>query len=84
MAEDDRFELVTPRSLSLVVFRALAGDEETLAIMERVNASGVAYLSHTRVEGRAAIRWAVGSWRTTADDIDRTWAALTEVAARPE
>lgn len=83
VAEDDRFELVTARSLSLVVFRAVAGDAETMAIMDRVNASGVAYLSHTRVEGRAAIRWAVGSWRTTAADIDRTWAALTEVAAPP-
>ena len=83
VAEDDRFELVTARSLSLVVFRAVAGDEETMAIMDRVNASGVAYLSHTRVEGRAAIRWAVGSWRTTAADIDRTWAALTEVATGP-
>jgi aromatic-L-amino-acid decarboxylase len=81
--DDDRFELVTPRSLSLVVFRARAGDEETLRIMEAVNASGIAYLSHTRVEGRAAIRWAVGSWRTREADIDRTWDALTEVAARP-
>ncbi len=84
VADDERFELVTPRSLSLVVFRAVAGDDETMAIMERVNASGIAYLSHTRVEGRAAIRWAVGSWRTTPADIDRTWAVLAEVAARPE
>ena len=66
MAADDRFEMVTEPALSLVVFRLRAGDEQTLAAMEAVNASGEAYLSHTTVNGRAAIRLAVGSWRTTA------------------
>ena len=76
MAADDRFELVTEPALSLVVFRLRSGDEQTLAAMEAVNASGEAYLSHTTVNGRAAIRLAVGSWRTTEADVDRTWAAL--------
>jgi aromatic-L-amino-acid decarboxylase len=79
LVEDDpRFELVTERSLSLVVFRLVEGDEATLAAMHRLNASGIAYLSHTVVEGRAAIRLAVGSWRTTREDLDKTWAALRE------
>jgi aromatic-L-amino-acid/L-tryptophan decarboxylase len=73
--------MVTDPSLSLVVFRLRAGDEQTLAAMEAVNASGEAYLSHTTVEGRAAIRLAVGSWRTTEGDVDRTWRALQEAAA---
>lgn len=73
---DPRFELVTDRVLSLVVLRVRAGDEATLAAMERVNGSGVAYFSHTTVEGRAAIRFAVGSWRTTRQDVDRAWATL--------
>jgi aromatic-L-amino-acid decarboxylase len=81
VAADDRFELVTEPSLSLVVLRLRAGDEQTLAAMEAVNASGEAYLSHTSVEGRAAIRLAVGSWRTTRADVDRTWRALQEAAA---
>jgi aromatic-L-amino-acid decarboxylase len=81
VAADERFEMVTEPSLSLVVFRLRAGDEQTLAAMEAVNASGEAYLSHTTVEGRAAIRLAVGSWRTTEADLDRTWRALQEAAA---
>lgn len=81
VAADDRFELVTEPSLSLVVLRLRAGDEQTLAAMEAVNASGEAYLSHTTVEGRAAIRVAVGSWRTTEADVDRTWRALQDAAA---
>ena len=47
-----------------------------MALMEAINASGTAYLSHTKVEGRAALRLATGSWRTTDADIDRTWEAL--------
>ena len=78
--EDERFELVTEPVLSLVVFRLRAGDEATMAAMEAVNASGEAYLSHTTVNGRAAIRIAVGSWRTTRADVERTWRALQEAA----
>ncbi|WP_322919308.1 pyridoxal phosphate-dependent decarboxylase family protein [Nocardioides renjunii] len=81
VAADERFELVTEPALSLVVFRLRAGDEATMAAMEAVNASGEAYLSHTTVEGRAAIRLAVGSWRTTRADVERTWRALQEAAA---
>jgi aromatic-L-amino-acid decarboxylase len=80
VAADDRFELVSEPALSLVVFRLRAGDEATMAAMEAVNASGEAYLSHTTVNGRAAIRLAVGSWRTTKADVDRTWGALREAA----
>jgi aromatic-L-amino-acid decarboxylase len=73
---DDRFEIVTEPVLGLVVFRSVGDEERTMALMETVNASGTAYLSHTKVEGRAALRMAVGSWQTTQADIDRTWEAL--------
>jgi aromatic-L-amino-acid decarboxylase len=79
---DDRFEIVTEPVLGLVVFRVVGGDEgdeRTMALMEAVNASGTAYLSHTKVEGRVALRLAAGSWRTTEADIDRTWEALVEL-----
>lgn len=80
---DDRFELVTEPVLGLVVFRLRAGDDETMRVMEELNDSGEAYLSHTRVEGRAAMRLAVGSWRTGPADIDRTWQALVRLAEGP-
>ncbi|HEY3015071.1 MAG TPA: hypothetical protein VGJ41_08175 [Nocardioides sp.] len=47
--------------------------------MEALNASGVAYLSHTKVEGVVAML-AVGSWRTTRADLLRTWAELQRLA----
>ncbi|MGD9958798.1 pyridoxal phosphate-dependent decarboxylase family protein [Nocardioides sp.] len=73
---DDRFELVTPPSLGLVVFRAIGPEQLTMDLMEAINASGTAYLSHTKVEGRAALRLAVGGWRTTRADVDLTWREL--------
>jgi aromatic-L-amino-acid/L-tryptophan decarboxylase len=80
VAADERFELVTERSLSLVVFRLRSGDEDTMRVMEELNASGVAHLSHTRVEGRAAMRLAVGGWRTTRADVERTWREIQRLA----
>ncbi|WP_205304927.1 pyridoxal-dependent decarboxylase [Nocardioides sp. 616] len=76
VSADERFELVTEPVLGLVVFRLRAGDEATLAVMESLNEGGIAYLSHTRVAGLAAMRLAVGGWRTTQQDVDRTWAAI--------
>ena len=76
VGEDDRFELVTAPSLGLVVFRAKGADELTMDLMEAINSSGVAYLSHTRVEGRASLRLAVGGWRTGREDIEMTWRLL--------
>jgi aromatic-L-amino-acid decarboxylase len=52
-----------------------------MAVMEAVNDSGEAYLSHTNVNGRTAIRLAAGSWRTTEADVDRTWRALQQAAS---
>jgi aromatic-L-amino-acid decarboxylase len=75
---DERFEIVTEPVLGLVVFRPVGPDELAMVLMEAVNASGTAYLSHTKVEGRTALRMAIGSWRTTDADVDRTWAALVE------
>jgi aromatic-L-amino-acid decarboxylase len=77
---DDRFEIVTEPVLGLVVFRPIGDDERAMTLMDAVNASGTAYLSHTKVEGRTALRLATGSWQTTAADIDLTWAAISQEA----
>jgi aromatic-L-amino-acid decarboxylase len=79
---DERFEIVTEPVLGLVVFRPVGDDVRAAALMEAVNASGAAYLSHTKVEGRTALRLAIGAWQTTDVDIDRTWQALVEELSR--
>jgi aromatic-L-amino-acid decarboxylase len=78
VGDDDRFELIAPHPLSLVTFRLRAGDDETLALMRRVNLSGAAYLTHTVVDGRAALRLAVGSPLTKQRHVDAVWDLLAK------
>jgi len=73
---DPDWELVAPQRFSLVVFRRNGSDEENEAILERVNASGELFISHTRLNGRYVLRLAIGNARTTEDDVRRAWEAL--------
>jgi aromatic-L-amino-acid decarboxylase len=77
------WELVAPRPFSLVCFRREGTDEENEALLERVNASGEIFLSHTKLSGRYALRLAVVSARTTEDDVRFAWDVLRREAARP-
>jgi aromatic-L-amino-acid decarboxylase len=70
------WELVAPQRFSLVVFRKQGSDEENEAILERANRSGELFLSHTRLDGRYAMRLAIGNARTTEDDVRRAWEVL--------
>ena len=74
---DERFELVAPHPLSLVTFRLRAGDEATRALMERVNAGGRLYLTHTAVDGQVVLRFAIGSPQTQRRHIEAAWAELS-------
>ena len=74
--EDPAWELVAPQRFSLVVFRRHGTDEENEAIVERANASGEIFLSHTKLDGRYVLRLAIGNARTTEDDVRQAWEVL--------
>ena len=74
------WEVCAPRHFSLVCFRRDGTDQENEAILERVNASGEAFLSHTRLDGRYVLRLAISNARTTEDDVRRAWEVLKLVA----
>ncbi|HKP88646.1 MAG TPA: aminotransferase class V-fold PLP-dependent enzyme [Thermoleophilaceae bacterium] len=76
------FELCAPRPFSVVCFRRDGSDADNERLMDRVNASGEAYLSHTRLDGRFVLRLAVGHERTTEDDVRRAWDAIRRGAER--
>ena len=71
------FVLTAPAPLSLVCFRHVDGDEATQAVLDRVNGSGEAYLTHTRLDGHLTLRLAIGGTHTSAADIDRVWDLIT-------
>jgi aromatic-L-amino-acid/L-tryptophan decarboxylase len=70
------WEICAPRQFSVVCFRAPGTDEENQALLDRVNASGELFISHTRLRGRYVLRLAIGNERTTEEDVRRAWAAL--------
>lgn len=78
---DDRFEIVAPHRLSLVTFRLRAGDEATRALMESVNSSGGMYLTHTLVDGAAALRMAIGAVLTERRHVEAAWQRLQSAAS---
>ena len=85
--DEPGWELCAPRPFSVVCFRREGSDEENEAILERVNASGELFISHTRLDGRYVLRLAVGSERTTEDGraprVGRDQAALTHSSIGP-
>ena len=49
--EDARFELSAPTPFSLVCFRYKGSDDDNRALVEKINASGKAFLSSTELKG---------------------------------
>ena len=54
---------VLSQSFSVVVFK-LSSDEETMSALERMNASGQLFVSHTKLRGEYAVRVAIGNGAT--------------------
>ncbi len=77
---DDRFELVAPQVLSLVCFRHTDGDEAGRRIMDTVNRSGRAFMSHTTLDGRFILRVAIGSPQTERHHIEELWNLIQSAA----
>jgi aromatic-L-amino-acid decarboxylase len=96
---DSDFERMAPVPFSTVCFRfrpasireredepVIAGrlDDLNLRLMEAVNATGQAFLSHTRLNGRFTIRVAISNLRTEDADLDLVWAIVKREAATLE
>ena len=75
------WEVSAPRHFSLVCFRLEGSDDENERLLERVNASGEVFLSHTKLDGRFVLRLAIGNERTTDADVRLAWDVLRREAA---
>jgi aromatic-L-amino-acid decarboxylase len=79
------FERMAPRPFSVVCFRArpqgLEGealDEFNMELLEKVNASGDVFLSHTKLDDGVALRVAIGNLGTVETDVIRCRDLLVE------
>jgi aromatic-L-amino-acid decarboxylase len=85
---DPEWELAAPQRFSLVCFRYTPPgrtpdetDRINQTILDRVNASGRAYLSHTRLHGRFVLRLAIGNLRTEQRHVMAAWDLLRAAAS---
>lgn len=75
---DDCFELMAPAPLNLVCFRHRAGDAANQAILNRLNASGDLYLTHTKLNGQFVLRMCIGQTHTERRNVVRAWERIEE------
>jgi aromatic-L-amino-acid decarboxylase len=88
--ESADFELLAPVPLSVVCLRGRPRgviseadlDRLNERVMQRINAGGRFFLSHTRLRDRFAIRVAFGNVRTAERHADDLWAALNAALAQ--
>eukprot|EP00268_Persea_americana_P063136 TRINITY_DN8154_c0_g1_i20.p1 TRINITY_DN8154_c0_g1~~TRINITY_DN8154_c0_g1_i20.p1 ORF type:complete len:493 (-),score=95.90 TRINITY_DN8154_c0_g1_i20:573-2051(-) len=88
VAADSRFEVVVPRTFSLVCFRLLPrpdgqdnGYKLNYNLMDTVNSSGKIFISHTVLSGQFILRFAVGAPLTEERHIKAAWKALQDQAS---
>ncbi|KAL9228270.1 hypothetical protein vseg_003868 [Gypsophila vaccaria] len=88
VVQDSRFEVVTPRTFSLVCFRLLPpanhqqeGDKLNRELLDAVNSIGTIFISHTVLSGKYVLRLAVGAPLTEEKHIKAAWDTLQEKAS---
>jgi aromatic-L-amino-acid decarboxylase len=82
---DARFEVAAPTVMAVVCFRLLGSssdesDRLNSAIVEKINASGKAYLTQTKLNGRTTMRIGLGNILTTEDHLRKVWDLVRETA----
>jgi aromatic-L-amino-acid decarboxylase len=93
--ESRDWELMAPVPLSLVCFRACpqldAVDEKSRnarwdalneEVMHAVNATGKAFLSHTRLNDKFTLRLSIGNIRTAEQHVRQVWELMNEQLAK--
>ncbi len=96
LADSPDFEILAPMPFSTVCFRyrphrlasrqddpAVAEelDRVNVALMDAINRTGKVFLSHTRLNGRFAIRLALANLHTESEDLDVVWEVVRTQAA---
>ncbi len=77
---DADFMLAAPVPFSLVCFRHRGDNELNQQLLAEINQSGKAFLSHTVLDGRYTLRFAIGNYQTTEADIRETWDLIRATA----
>ena len=86
LQNDARFETMAPVPLSLVCFRLNDGrpepqlNELNAALLQKVNATGKVFLTHTALRGKTVLRMMIGQRTSTENHVQLAWEIVTEKA----
>ena len=78
--EDARFEVMAPADLNLICFRLKGDDNANEELLKRLNASGKVFLSHTKLNGRFALRFCVAQTYTEERHVRSAWRFIQSLA----
>ncbi len=82
--EHPQFELLAPMPLNTICFRYLpaSGDIDTAneQLMQKINDSGKAFLSHTKLNGAFTIRIVIAQTNVKKTDVEMVWQLIQEAA----
>jgi glutamate/tyrosine decarboxylase-like PLP-dependent enzyme len=80
LAEEPAIAILNDVVLNQVLVRVADDDAATDAAIAAVRRDGTCWLGGTRWQGRSAMRISISNWATTADDVDRSAAAIRAAA----
>jgi len=80
LLESNDFELFVEPPFNLVCFRHKAGDDFNMKLMNAVNATGKAYFTHTKLNGKVVLRMSIGQTNTDEKHVKATWELIQEKA----
>ncbi len=80
VADHPDFAIALPPPLNLVCFRHHGGDPANQFIMDEINTSGRAYLTHARLAGKLTLRLCVGQNETELEHVEAVWQRIQEAA----
>ncbi|MGC8747792.1 MAG: pyridoxal phosphate-dependent decarboxylase family protein [Candidatus Kapaibacteriota bacterium] len=90
---DNRFEILAPVNFTTICFRYnnrnVFLNEDQLntfnkRLLDEINNSGFAFLSHTSLNGKFAIRFSIGQTNTQLDDVIETWNHILKISEHLE
>ena len=81
---DPKFELAVPANLNLVCFRRIGSDQTNQELIEAVNRSGRAFLTHTVIEGQYCLRMCIGQTYTELRHVEDAWDTIRECSVSGE
>jgi aromatic-L-amino-acid decarboxylase len=81
--EDPRFEISAPVMMGVVCFRFKNADDKTAdqknsETVAKINASGNAYLTQTKLRGRIVMRLGLGNLLTMEEHVRRVWEIIRD------